>query len=303
MILSCLLLVLISVHAFYQLFYKDSSNWINSIYRNLTITIMISFTMCHIISISYFIVRYFVHNGVNMSSTLSWILISTDIFYYAGNIAFYILLLLRITVPFELSKYVSTALIMLIFVYGIASVWYIVIISLPDSETFQVLIIVLLSIDLILNTFILAIFICKIKKIMQNIDPLVSAEAQKNVDVMTNVVAKHCLLFGTAIIFNQGFLVAVFISTFMPDGTQAIGSDVIVGIAASTEISVNVLVLWLVLRANYDKYICLCKYCHIGIAKCCIKNIDGKRVVENPYKELLVEEAISTVQSSSPVLK
>ena len=92
---------------------------------------------------------------------------------------------------------------------------------------------------------------------MRNIDPSISMEAQKNVNAMSNVVAKHCLLFGSAILFNQGFLVTVFVSTFMHNGVADVASDIAVGYAASAEYAVNILVLWLILRTNYDKYVSL----------------------------------------------
>ena len=54
-----------------------------------------------------------------------------------------------------------------------------------------------------------------------------------------------------------------------------------------------VLILWLLLRVNYDKYICLCKGCHICIAKCCFKEVDIDKIVDNPYYAFEKIEATS----------
>ena len=89
----------------------------------------------------------------------------------------------------------------------------------------------------------------------------------------------------------------------MHGGIMSFASDIVVASAFTLEVTINVLVLWLILRVNYDKYIGACKYCHIGMAKCCIKNVDSIRVVENPYRQLLVDGTLPTVQSSNPVQK
>ena len=49
---------------------------------------------------------------------------------------------------------------------------------------------------------------------------------------------------------------------------------------------VNVIVLWLILRVNYNKYICLCGCCHKCIGKCCFKNMDTINMVDNPYEDM-----------------
>ena len=265
---------------------------------------MVLFTISIYGLLEFFLMRYFVDHALDMNPFLNWSQVIFDIFYYIGNIMFYILLLLRVTIPFELNKYAIITFIMLIMCYTVSSILYLIVVVVypnGDFNAFRKCIISMISIDLSLNVFILLIFARKIKGIIQHIDPSISPEAQKNVDVMANVIAKHCLLFGMAILFNQGFLVTVFIYTFMPGGVASFASDIVVGCALTSEVTVNVLVLWLILRVNYDKYICLCKCCHIGVAKCCIKNVDGTRVVQNPYYELLVEETLPTQQSSNPV--
>ena len=95
---------------------------------------------------------------------------------------------------------------------------------------------------------------------------------------------KHAILFGIAIFINQLFyainIVAYFHYTVWT-------SYCLSYMAAALETLVNVLVLWLILRVNYDKYIRLCKCCHIVCAECCFKNVDSRVVSMNPYQPLL----------------
>ena len=137
------------------------------------------------------------------------------------------------------------------------------------------------------------------KHTVTSIDPASSLEAQRNVNLMTNVVAKQCLLFGIAIIINQAFLTTVIVFSF-EDTYTTFESDISHRSIQPLEVTVNVVVIWLILRGNYDKYICLCKCCHIGIAKCCFKNVDNESIAKNPYSPLL---ELQDPQSSNLVLK
>ena len=61
----------------------------------------------------------------------------------------------------------------------------------------------------------------------------------------------------------------------------------------------NVLVLWLILRRNYNKYIYLCKFCHICIAKLCFKGVDSKKIADNPYDTLSDYQSENTLFTKS----
>ena len=123
--------------------------------------------------------------------------------------------------------------------------------------------VILLGNGVSISIFVLAIFVRKIKNTMDNIDPLTSLKAEQHVNMMTNVVAKHGLLFGIAILINPLYLIIIALSTLdVIGGFYSFFTDIGTALTQSIEGTVIVLVLWLILRINYDKYICLCKGCH-----------------------------------------
>ena len=301
MLISLLIVISISFCSLYQLFVKDSSNWINPSYRNLTMIIMICFTMANVLQITWTMENYIFKQFPQ--SVMNIILVIKDIFYHTGNITFYTLLLLRITVPFELNKCIKYLFAFIIFLSALTSIGYIAMMVTHLNSGYsmwRILLAILSTDDLILNLFILIIFVRKSKRTIIDIDPSTSDTAHKNVNIMMNVVAKHSILFGISIFINQGFIVTVFISTFFENGgIFSFMGDYITTSTITLDCTVNVLVLSLVLRANYDKYICLCKYCHLCIAQCCFKNVDRKTVVDNPYHDLLIinKEAVKSTNA------
>ena len=299
----CMICVIcVTVFSCYQLICQDSSSWIKTIYRNLTITIMICFTITNGCEAMWMSQNYLLKQLSD--STMGIILVIKDIFYYSGNVMFYILLLLRIDAPFELNKCIKYSLALIILIYAVTSVIYITMLLILYNSNYHIwrILAIILSVDdLTLNVFILMIFVRKIKKTMSKIDPSISIKAQENINSMVNVAAKHCILFGISIIINQAFTTTVFISTYLADGgLYSFLGDIITTIAVTLEATANVLVLWLILRINYSQYICLCKCCHIFIAKCCFEKVDNEAVIQNPYSQLLIQ---NDQQSSNPVMK
>ena len=287
----CLLAILVGLITFYQLFIQDSSEWINRTYRNLTITIMMLFIFTTIGDLIHAIIKYinFPHR-TEFDHKESILIMINDILYFLGDIAFYVLILLRISLPFELNKCISIILIIFVLLFTISSMAYAVTIYMNENRyndiTNKVYILGISASDLLLNGSILFIFIYKMKKTIINIDPTLSKEAENNVNLMTNVITKHSLLFGIAIIINQGFYMTLVYGQFLQDWT--IWAVYILSYTIrSIENMINVVILWLILRINYNKYIKLCKCCHICIGKCCFKNIDSSTAIQNPYRELV----------------
>ena len=239
-------------------------------------------------------------------SVINIILVVKDVFNHTGNIIFHTLSLLGITVPFEFNKCIKYLFAFIIFLSALSSIGYIAMMITHINNAYSVwriLLVILSTDDLILNLFILIIFVRKIKRTIIDIDPSTSNQAHKNMNIMMNVVAKHSILFGISIIVNQGFAVTLFISTFFGNGgIFSFSGDVITTIAITLDCTINVLVLSLVLRANYDKYICLCKCCHLCMAQCCFKNVDRQNIVDNPYHDLLTIDK-EAVQTTNTVLK
>ena len=124
------------------------------------------------------------------------------------------------------------------------------------------------------------------KKTIINIDPSLSREAEQNVNLVTNVVTKHSILFGTAVFINQGFYAVLIYNHFTKNFNDPITFISLPFEIRAIENVANVLILWLILRINYDRYITLCKYCHLCVGKCCFKNVNHRVSIDNPYSRL-----------------
>ena len=276
-----------------QFYCKDSSEWIDKTYRNLTTAAMIAFTLTTIadgvhltIKLLYFPNRVYDPFKERIPESI------IDACYLFGSTTFYILILNKISVPFQLNKCIHSVLILFITLFGVTSVVYCIYILLtPANETLKYgvfILPVLYGSDLILNTHILGIFICKMRQTITDIDPRLSGECERNVNLISNTMTKHCVLFGTAIITNQAFYLS-FISHLTDELTVTIQYSVPYSLRA-LENMINIIVLWLVLKISYDKYICFCKCCHLCVARCCMKDttkFDSTTTVNNPYYQLI----------------
>ena len=310
-IIFCLLFtVSITLYSLAQLLHKNSLTWITKHQRTLTILIMTSFTICNTVQLVLVIDRFFICPEKRPCDIRQiWLQFGKNIFYWIGNILFYVFLLLRITVPFELNKCIFCSLAFAIFISAITAIAYstmTIIIYDDNYNVWRVMALLLLFTDLAVSGFVLVIFVRKIKNTMSDIDPTTSLKAEQSVQVMTNVVAKHGLLFGIAIAFNPPYLVMITMNTYIGiGGFYSFFTDIGTAITQSIEGAVVVLVLWLILRINYERYICLCKFCHICIARCCFKGVDSERIVDNPYQNLIELNSATSgseieIQSTNP---
>ena len=120
-----------------------------------------------------------------------------------------------------------------------------------------------------------------------NINPISTPE-EVNANVLSNTVVRHSLLFGITMIINQSFFsMWIYINTDnLLDTMYFLQVQYLLWSLRALENLVNVLVLWLILRINYHRYICLCKYCHAFIGKCCFNSVDRDTMINNPYLEL-----------------
>eukprot|EP01084_Bolivina_argentea_P159554 277868_1 len=277
--------------AFYSLYIKDSSIWINRTYRNLTMISMLSFTMTSIgdcIHLKLFS-ESISQNSIIVSNISENITkASIDFIYFVGNIVFYILILLRISQPFELKSCIYYSLVILILISAIVSIFYCAavffILSTERQITYTIPASIALSIDdFILNSVISFIFIDKMRKTIANIDPTVSETAEKNVNLIVNVIIKHSVLFGFAIFVNQGWAIMNILTTTYSVEVFKLGMEYCV---RALENLTNILVLWLMLRINYNKYICICKYCHLCIGQWCMEHSKTSVTLHNPYLQI-----------------
>ena len=213
-----------------------------------------------------------------------------DAFYFIADILLYILILMRISVPFQVNRITIYFLSLLIIIYLVTSIIYCfgLLLFYEQHHIFEIFFMTLMCTDFVLNLAISVIFALKMTSLISNVDPLFSNEAEKNVNLIANTVIKHCLLFSIAMIVNQGFYTIGFYRDFTQTHTPKFG-NIFLSITALGNI-INIIVLWLVLRINYDIYIFVCGSCHKLIGKCCFKDIDSTAIVNNPYVELNVVE-------------
>eukprot|EP01084_Bolivina_argentea_P221048 374497_1 len=284
-LLTC---ICIDIASFYYLCYQDSSLWINTKYRNLTLITMTAMTLC-IIGDWIQTVDDSFHLFMLHFNTHTSIMIIKDFIYFFGNITFYILLLSRLHYLFELSKYALSILICLIIISALLSLSYCAAMipfwfgNISDRDIFlwwlEVFTIGLATVDFVLNISFFVIFRRKMRNTILGIDSI-SENEQLHINLISNAITKHCILFGIAIVFNQSWFIFNLIYLFLSASYHTMISDLASYGGRSTEIMVDILVLWLVLRINYNQYICLCKHCHLGVSKCCFKQ---EHDISNPY--------------------
>ena len=135
------------------------------------------------------------------------------------------------------------------------------------------------GIDLVLNTSLLFIFVCKLKQILQlkyNIDPsvysaLVSHKGEgSQPHELLKLMTRHTILFGIAIITNQIWSISVLLQL-----NRNINLIVSNFCFRALENTANCMVLFLSLKANEKWYLWLCRICHTQIQNCFIKSLDG----------------------------
>ena len=274
-----------------QLYGKKSDVSTRWYLKMLTILTMIAYTSCTIGDVIHMIIRfgnYLASNEWHLSE--SYLAGINDAVYYFGNFIFFVLLFMRIKTSFQLTKaimyYLSMLLIMsimcsiiycfIIFYFvgkpGVTLNNYLLITSYPLSIT-----------DLLLNMSLFFLFICKIK----NKDTMEGIEIADNIStqssnsngpvsisnnrVIWNVMIKHCVLFGIAMISNQLWYVTTIIDALEISNTNF--SSVLIRdyTARSVENTINIVILWLVLTVNNDKYVRLCNCWHRFVLKYCMK--------------------------------
>eukprot|EP01084_Bolivina_argentea_P153270 267252_1 len=279
----CIIAFVILLNSVYHLCFKDSSEWINGTYRNLTIIIMISLMLSSVIDFIHLCMK--TPNKITIDETI--ISVSADFSYMFGSVLFYVLILLRIHVPFGLNRYVVGFLSMIICIHSVIFIITLLaefIIQTGHFEFWEILNFALMINDAILNVSIFSIFIYKMKQTISDLTPS-SNTAEQNINLISNVITKHSVLFGTSIIINQTYFSSNLYFDLQDDWGTIRNLCIIYSIRALENV-MNILILWLILRINYEKYICVCKYCHICVAKCCFKRNDLQYVVNNPYHQL-----------------
>ena len=84
-----------------------------------------------------------------------------------------------------------------------------------------------------------------------------------------NVMIKHSLLFGIAILMNQTWYISSIINALILSDTNYPLILIRSYTSRAIENAMNIVILWLVLKGNNNRYIYLCKCCHQCILRFC----------------------------------
>ena len=280
--------VAICIVSFYQLYCKSAES-VSKYYRLLTIICMVSSTLCSIGDLIHIIIRFIYFPYCTTFYPLEAILDTVKCtIYFFGNIMFYILLLQRIYFAFKLNKIVTICLWAFIMIAALSSIFYILLVFHDTtnihrfSDQVKYAAIPLSATDFILNFNLFIIFWYQMRKTVIDVD--IQSNIYQNI---ANVLTKHIVLFSIAIFTTQLFYIFTLIYSFEKWTFQyklgSLNLNILFALR-SAGICMNVLVLWLVLNINYDKYICICKCCHLCVAKCCVKN--NTNPLQNPYLQM-----------------
>ena len=224
-----------------------------------------------------------------ISSHFTLIMAITDILYYIASISFYIILIMRVYFSFQdsvykLNKYFLYLLCILILASILLCIIYLItlFIYLPDgmkeflNSTKWIAIsfvIIWSSLDILLSI----IFIYKLWQVIISLDiDIVNNNDNNNFDKIINLITRHCILFGLAIIANIIVLFAYIYLTFIINNIITI---LIFYISRTFENLFIIIALFLSLNINHFIYNKLCKYFHSCFLNCCIKKSYKKNKV------------------------
>ena len=283
--------IIIFIVCLYRLCIEDSSSWLDKSYRNLTMASITLFCCCIIFDFIHILVRYLKYpTRFEIEGGEEAIAAIADIFYFLSSIVFYSLLFTRISAVFGLNKMTRSLLIFLIFLLALLSIIFIIaIITVLNNRSkfvYLALIDAAISItDFVLNVTLFVIFYRKLRYSI--IGEVLTKDYQIKVNLITNILTKHCVLFGIAIIANQFFFIYIIIHWLHVNEHTVISDRIIPFVIRSSESFINITVLCLVLQIYYKQYISLCKYCHLCVGRCCMKN--EETMIDNPYYKLTTE--------------
>eukprot|EP01084_Bolivina_argentea_P250665 420092_1 len=285
----CLFVDVITISiTFYQLCIKKHYIANRTYIQNLILFAMLFYTLCAIGDIINMLVF-----DKKLSTSHEWtppqayLAGFNDIMYYLGNLSFFLFLLTSIRRSFQISKQVMYYLYLLLIVSLVCSaiLFYVIVSSAGGTlnqmdDKLHKITPSLATIDFILNFSLFILFIYKIK----NKDSIEGVEMEADVSsqpssvddiyekkAIWNLMIKHGILFGIALFANQIFYVMIIMVTWH----VSLGIITFGAMASYTgravENTINIVILWLVLKFNNNKYICVCKCCHLCILRYCMK--------------------------------
>eukprot|EP01084_Bolivina_argentea_P194808 334331_1 len=250
-------------------------------HHRLTILAMIGYIITDCIDISHLTIRYLHFPDRHYQDEKEALMGSTsDATYFFGNIIFYILLLSNVYISFRLNRFMLNFTVGFLFLSTLSSIYWCFIVfydsgqnnEIKFSNALNVAIIPLFISDLILNLTLFILFIYKLKTHPSLKGRIIDDITNYNKQVMMfNVMIKHIVLFTPVIVLNQLF----YISTFFQTGHSRDPFPILLTTTYSMRTLENIstiFILWLTLRMNKKKYICLCKCWHVLAYKYYLKS-------------------------------
>ena len=137
-------------------------------------------------------------------------------------------------------------------------------------------------IDCILNTSLFIIFWRKLRYSI--VDEVLNKDYETKVNMITNVLIKHTVLFGLALVANQFWYSYIVLNDLIKHQHSWFTDEIIPYMTRALENVINIIVLCLVLKIYYNQYICLCRYCHLCVGNCFMQN--HRITIDNPYQQL-----------------
>ena len=291
----CLIITtIISLRLWYQLSNQTSQT------QKLTVMLIklcvITSTLCIYCDETRYIICA-IWNQSEVFYPMNQIMSLADLFYYIGGVSFYSLAIYRLYISFYDTIYsirpcVIKFFITLIIIQALGAAYYCIIVALqPGNETDKninnfflkyttISTIIMMTNDFILNLSLLCLFVAKLKESLT--DTLVSSSIKQigsTTDTlsqnMVDLITRHLILFGVAIITNQLFLGSDII-VFSNIGLSKFKYHFIIFICRSIENMANCVVLFLGLKHNWKLYTKICGKCHLWLAGCCMKSTQKK---------------------------
>ncbi len=260
----------------------------------LIISCVIVSTLSSISDLARHVYCYIINKGLYYHPFNNYMAFA-DLLFACSSILFYLIAISRLQVSFygtsyAISWYFLFCFYGLSFCFFILSIYYAIIVYLTPRITVDTFyqhyaaipFIIIGSIDLILNTSLLYIFILKLKQLLsirllncdiRNLKDYENCYTVKAYSRLLILMTRHTLLFSLAILTNQIWYIAVLIRIYvLPSHSDMHLSNLCVYNRTLSNLS-NCIVLFLSLGSNHKIYSNLCGCCHQKIQNCFVENI------------------------------
>eukprot|EP01084_Bolivina_argentea_P153351 267397_1 len=280
----------------FQLCCSKESQTILRFYRYITIISSLSIGLCIVLDLAH-IVWCFSMDDVLISRTYSIVIILSDILYYIGDIALYVLLISRVYFTFHDTVYAITKptialFAMLISIFTLAAIYFCFIIfcfmigiikDLSAEAQYNEPVAIILDIsDLLLNVSLIALFLFKLKQLTASIYDIDNPELHssflsdngesKKVSIQINskqsrlimLISKHTVLGSLVVVANQFWWIGYIVVNDIWHKSSLNQYSGLIYVMRGIENFINILVMYLSLKINnfiYNKLCFICDHC------------------------------------------